>query len=342
MRYTGKIIVLAFPDTYVKMSTEFICKVLPLLGLGTKHYIKAGHAALVLIHNKTGEAFYYDFGRYVTPPAQGRVRGKNTDAELEIPFKAIIDAKNELENLDDFLLWLDAHPQKTHGSGRLLASVCDDIDFNKANTYIKNIQNRGSIPYGVFEKEGSNCSRFVTDTILAATNNTKITRRLKFNKLFTPSTVGNVEKAATKRIVFQVYNGIVQQFTGTALKENLTNYFDKKNVPSIHTVAQENPKVLIPSHWHTLNGTGSTSYFEILNEPSLPEDHFRIKRYNDLLQQDFDGVYTASNFNVQEAYRFTYDSHCAFCHVIQNNQKIKLSVVASYSEFSSLRKEHSA
>ncbi len=98
MKYTGKIIVLAFPDTFVKMSTEFICKMLPLVGLGTREYIKAGHAALALIENETGKSRYFDFGRYVTPPGHGRVRGANTDAELIIPFEAEIDTDENLLN----------------------------------------------------------------------------------------------------------------------------------------------------------------------------------------------------------------------------------------------------
>ncbi len=53
---TGKLIVLAFPDTFVTVTNEWLCKFLPLVGLGTKEYIKAGHAALVLVENKTGNA----------------------------------------------------------------------------------------------------------------------------------------------------------------------------------------------------------------------------------------------------------------------------------------------
>ena len=88
------------------MSDELLVKLLPLVGLGTGNYIKAGHAALVLIENKTGKATYYDFGRYITPKGYGRVRGQNTDVELAIPFKAKIK-NDQLKNLDQFLLWLD-------------------------------------------------------------------------------------------------------------------------------------------------------------------------------------------------------------------------------------------
>lgn len=334
MKYTGKIIILAFPDTYVQMSTEFICKLLPLVGLGTREYIKAGHAALVLVNNSTGEAKYFDFGRYVTPPAHGRVRGANTDAELTVPVTACFDKNDKLKNIEEFLIWLDANPKKTHGSGRLLASVCDEIDYDAAFNYIVNLQARGSIPYGVFEKTGSNCSRFVTDTILAATKNDKIIRRLKFNKLFTPSTVGNVEKAATGNPVYEVYDGKVNEFSGSALKENLINYFDKKRVPSKKRAVSK-PKIDIPAHFQKLNGTGSAAYFEIVSAEKLPKNHFRIKRYNEDLEQDFDGVYTSPVFNISEAYTFVYDSHCYYCHVEQNGKKIKLKNVAGYEKFNS-------
>jgi hypothetical protein len=337
LKYTGKIIALAFPDTYVRGSTELICKLLPYLGLGTKQYIKAGHAALLLIENKTGSVRYFDFGRYITPPGHGRVRSAETDAELLIDFKAIIDAKGALQNIDEMLQWLDASPRKTRGSGRLLASVCDTINFERAETFILNLQERGSIPYGVFEKEGSNCSRLVAESLLNATDDTHIIKRLKFNKLFTPSTVGNVEIAATNGVVYEVFDGKIKHFKGTALKENLTNYFDKKNLP----VLGPHNKLIIPGHWHELKGIGSTAYFEVV--PSdLPKHHFRIKRFNEFLDLDFDGVYLSSDFNIKESYIVTYDSHCKFCHVLQGNKKIKMNCVGDFSMFNSSKKVHSA
>lgn len=337
MKYTGKIIALAFPDTYVKGSTELICKFLPYVGLGTKQYIKAGHAALLLIENKTGSVRYFDFGRYITPLGQGRVRSAETDAELLMDFKAIIDDKGALENIDEMLRWLDSSPRKTRGSGRLLASVCDTINFEKAETFILNLQERGSIPYGVFEKEGSNCSRLVAESLLEATDATHIIKRLKFNKLFTPSTVGNVEIAATNGVVYEVFDGEIKHFKGTALKENLTNYFDKKNIP----VLGPQPKLIIPEHWHVLKGIGSTAYFEVV-PCELPKHHYRIKRFNEFLDLDFDGVYVSSDFNAKATYTVTYDSHCKFCHVLQGNKKIKMNCVGDFSMFSSSKKVHSA
>jgi hypothetical protein len=340
VRNNGKIIVLAFPDTFVTHSNEWICKLLPLVGLGTKAYIKAGHAAMILVENETGNMQYFDFGRYVTPDGYGRVRGAITDVELEIPFAASISKNGGLTNLDKILIWLDAHPQKTHGEGRLLASVCDFIDFEKAQDFIQNLQKRGSVPYGAFEKSGSNCARFVTDTILTATSEQKIIKALNFNKKFTPSTVGNVEKAALSNDVYQIVNGDVQLFKGTAFKENLKNYFSRKKVNELILVL--NYTNTIPSTAQKLSGIGSNAWFELTSEERLPLHHFRIRRYNDLGNVDFDGVFVSEVFDTNMSFQFTYDSHCDFCHVLQDSKKIKLKKVATFASFSLSRTMHSA
>ncbi|MFT4847680.1 MAG: hypothetical protein ACI83B_000201 [Sediminicola sp.] len=333
---TGKIIVLAHPDTFVKVTDEWICRFLPLVGLGTREHIKAGHAALVLIENKTGDSFYYDFGRYVTPAGYGRVRGANTDAELELPITAKFTNSNSLKNLDEFLLWLDSNPQKTHGDGRLLASVCDIVDFKLAQKHIISLQKRGSVSYGAFSKTECNCSRFVTDTILAATKEKGLRKALKFNKLFTPSTVGNVEKAATTAVVFQVLEGVITEFNNSAFKENLKNYFHKKKPEK-----KEKQLPKLPKRAQRLEGIGSSAWFELLTE-KLPLNHFRIRRYNECHEVDFDGVYMASEvFDSSMPFRFTYDSHCEYCHIIQSNKNVKFEKVASFANFNSLQKAHS-
>lgn len=322
MKYTGKIIVLAFPDTFVQYSDESSVKFLLALGLGKNNYIKAGHAAFVLIENKTGVAEYYDFGRYITPKGHGRVRSAVTDIELEIPFKAIITPDSKLSNLEDFLLWLEANPKKTHGDGRLVASVCDYINYEKARNHVLSIQNMGSIPYKAFGKTGSNCSRIVTDTILRSTDLIKIKRPLLRNKLFTPSPLGNVEKAALGSPIYQVENGYLQVYTGSVFKENLTNYFDKK-IPKEKTgnVKKQSNNL---DRAHFLSGTGSSAYF-ILKE-SLEEDVFEITRYTEYGEEDFKGLFVAkeTKLNPRQEYRFIYDSNCLYCYVEQNGNKIRL------------------
>jgi len=343
LKNTGKILVLAFPDTFVTMSTEFICRILPLVGLGTKEYIKAGHAALVLIENETGKVEYFDFGRYVTPKGHGRVRSANTDAELKVPFTAKINESGTLENLNDILLWLNANPKKTHGEGRLLASICNGIDHELAREYILQLQDRGSVPYGAFDKTGSNCARFVTDTIIAATDEKAIIKALKINKIFTPSTVGNVEKAASEKKVYQVVNGKIETFKGSALNENLKNYFDKDK-PAIDTTTVVDKPCLttIRSSVQKLEGTGCSAWFELTNEPTLPKNQYRIRRYNEDHALDFDGIYVSNTFDLSKEYTFTYNSHCAFCHVLQEGTIIKLDNIGEFSAINLQQKVHSA
>ncbi|KZS40873.1 hypothetical protein AWE51_24685 [Aquimarina aggregata] len=324
MNYTGKIISLAFPDTFVKHSDESSTKVLLALGMGKHNYIKAGHAALVLIENKTGLAEYYDFGRYITPPGFGRVRSAVTDVELEIPFKAIIDSEGSLSNIEDFLIWLERHPEKTHGSGRMIASVCDYVDYTGAKEFVIGMHAKGSIPYKAFGKDGSNCSRIVTDTILAGTDNIKIKKPLLRNKKFTPSPLGNVEKAAANNPIYQVINGEIKMYVGSVLKENLTNYFDK-NIPK---PSEENlkdlPEFLKDAHF--LSGTGSCAYFNI--EATEQEMVFEIKRYTQDGLEDFRGLFkTQEMFDIRQEHKFVYDSNCLYCHIQQQGRKIRFDLI---------------
>lgn len=338
----GKIIVLAFPDTFVKMSDDWLCRLLPFVGLGTREFIKAGHAALVLIENRSGNARYYDFGRYVTPTGHGRVRSAISDVELRLPFNAELNTNGNIENLQDFLVWLAGNPQKTHGEGRMLASICDEIDFDKAEEYILALQNKGSMPYSAFNKDGSNCSRFVTETILASTINQKIIKKLNFNKRFTPSTVGNVEKSATDGKIYLVANGNISNYSGSAFRENISNYFHR-NRETLNGHSNEklvNNSMHVPANAQKLDGIGSSAWFEMV-QMCNPEN-FRIKRYNAKGYQDFDGIYhTPEIFDINNLYCFTYDSHCSVCHIIQNGKQIKFRMVSEYSEINSYNMAHS-
>ena len=335
---TGKLILLAFPDTYVKTSDEWKCKLLPLVGLGTFKEIKAGHAAMVLIENKTGKANYYDFGRYVTPKGFGRVRSIETDAELEIPIKAQLIGNGPLDNLDKFLRWLEANPGKTHGSGRMIASVCEEINFEKAQSYILNLQNCGNVPYRAFGEKGSNCARFVTETILAATENKEISKELNRIKKFTPSPIGNAAIAASSEI-YEVLNGVIVTYNGSILKENLTNYFHRRKT----TKAIERKQLpTLPKNAQKVTGTGSNAWFTIKQEEGF-KNLYKIKRYNDLHQLDYVGLFEAeTDFDIHSNYHFIHGSHCAQCMVLQNNVEILFAKVQTCPDFAELQKVLSA
>lgn len=157
MNNTGIILTLAYPDTVVMVADEWYSPLLHFIGVGKKNYVKAGHAACVLINKATGFLEYYDFGRYITPQPNGRVRGRQTDYELDFPLKADIENK-VIKNLDDILLYLANNPKKTHGDGKLIASVCTKVEYDKAKSHIKKLMDKGSFRYAAFKNIADICS----------------------------------------------------------------------------------------------------------------------------------------------------------------------------------------
>ncbi|NNK40334.1 MAG: hypothetical protein HKP45_06755, partial [Winogradskyella sp.] len=94
------------------VADEWYSPFLKYFGIGKKNYVRAGHAALVLIDKNTGHLEYHDFGRYITPEPYARVRGQLTDAELQFPLTASIK-NGKIENLEELLTFLATHPKLT-------------------------------------------------------------------------------------------------------------------------------------------------------------------------------------------------------------------------------------
>ncbi len=321
---TGKIIPIAFPDTFVCYGSEAVqLKLFPKVGLGNRGYIKAGHAILVLIENSTGNIQYFDFGRYVTPPKMGRVRSAKTDADLHIPLKAIITESGEIQNLEEILLWLGNHPEKTHGDGRMVASVCHEVNYEKAINYLTHLQDQGSIPYLAFSNStGSNCSRLVTDTLIRSGNNKRTVKKLKRNNKFTPSPLGNVKYGAAGGEIYNVFNGKISLYSKSILKENLTNYFDP-NAPVKSGIPLPKQK----GKAQLLSGIGASAYFEII--ATELQNQYIIKRYTSKFEKDFEGLFTVDNsgFNITKPYQFIFDSNCNYCHISQADTIYKFDVI---------------
>lgn len=328
---TGKIIPIAFPDTFVHYSDEFVLNyIFPFLGLGRKKYIKAGHTLLLLIENKTGLIQYFDFGRYVTPKGKGRVRSGNTDAELQIPIKAEIEGER-IVNLKEILIWLESQPEKTHGTGRMVASVCDAIDYDKAYGFLSGLQNQGSVPYMTFGNTGSNCSRLVADTLISSLTDDAKVNKLKKNSLFTPSPLGNIKITSTIEHMYSVLDGEVSYYTGSILKENLTNFFDPK-IPDIPNRKLEERV----GKAQLLTGVGSNAYFKI----EALEGGYQISRYDDFLNIDFKGEFSVddTSFNIEKEYQFIHDSNCEYCHIEQGDKVYRFDVIKTSAKLLSQNK----
>jgi len=333
MTNSGIILTLAYPETIVMVADEWYSPFMRYLGIGKKNYVRAGHAALVLIDKTTGILEYHDFGRYITPIPNGRVRGRETDHELEFPIKAQI--KNDtIINLKDILEFLATNPKLTHGDGKLIASVCNVIDYDKARSHITRMQNRHFIRYAAFIKDGCNCARFVTDSLIASVTDFKIKTRLKKSKRFTPSTIGNVVIADTENHVYEVSEtGKVSEYQSSVQKDNRRYFLDRLKQYEPNFIGTLEPKhIEVKSHhaqW--LDGIAAGAWFELHITDVIHE--YRFRRVSPNGNIDVDGLYKVDNenFNYQEAYIFVHYSNCAFYHIKQREIIYRFDLIRKLS-----------
>jgi hypothetical protein len=330
------IVILAFPDVVVRIANgELISKLWPLFGVGGQQKVMAGHAAMLLISKDSGKVSYFDFGRYITSDKHGRVRSDETDNEVHIPIKAKVHA-DQILNLDKLLLFLDSHPEKTHGEGRMLVGVNSEISYEKAIGYIEALQDRGEVPYGAFLKDGSNCARFVTDTILASTSNKKIIRSLKISYLVTPSPVSNVLKGSSDvQVRYEVKDQKIKKYVNTSLfREYKNSLFSKvpQNIDEIGSL-EPNLKEYQSFNGQWLGGIGSGAWFELSKKYGETNLFLiTIRNWKGHIQSEGEFYSLDSGFLVGESFEFQYGSNSKQCSVKQNGKlfffkKAVLSVV---------------
>lgn len=330
----GIILTLAYPETIVSHAEEWYSMFLPYLFVGGKKHIRAGHAALVLIDKTTGVLEYHDFGRYITSSPNGRVRGRETDFELNFPINAEIE-NGKIKNLDDILKFLATHPKLTHGDGKLYASVCDAIDYQSARTHITKMQEQGFIRYAAFIKQACNCARFVTDSLIAGLTDNTIKTNLIKSKRFTPSTIGNVVLADTENHTYLVSeDGIVGTFKSTVAKENRRFFLDtlKTYKPSLVGTLKPKHNDVKAEHAQWLGGIAAGAWFEIYDIGSVTTYRFRrISPYGNI---DCDGIYNIDNtgFDLQLGYAFVHYSNCRFFHIEQQGTQYRFDFQKVYTE----------
>ena len=315
------IITLAYPETVVRVSDEWFLQYMRFFGIGKKDYVRAGHAAFVLIQKETGHLEYYDFGRYITPIPTGRVRSKETDHELDFPLEAILK-HGQIENLNNILKFLATHPNFTHGTGTLYASVCDEVNYENAKKHISEMQEQMFIRYAAFLREATNCARFVTDALIAGITNSKIKKKLIKSKWFTPSPIGNVVLADSKNLVYKVSEtGKISTFNSSVNKTHRQLFLDrlKDHKPNLEGTLKAKNGFEIHDRAQWLPGIGCGAWFELhdLNH----EIEFRFRRVSPFGNVDVDGIYKISEngFDITSEYAFTHHSNCKFFHVKQND-----------------------
>lgn len=324
------ILTLAYPETIVRVSDEWYSPYLRFLGIGKKNYLRAGHAALLLVDKTTGDLEYYDFGRYITPQPMGRVRSKETDAELTFPFKAELTSKT-IKNLDVILKFLATQPKLTHGEGTLYASVCEDVDYDKAKAFIKTMMDKHLIKYAAFEKKASNCARFVTDTLIASTTNPKVRKRLKRSKWFTPSTVANVVNADTIGRVYKVdSDGKIGLMDASVWEIHKACFLDRLEEFEPNFQGALFPKHLdiVADHAQWLPGLAAGAWFELHKTKS--HNIFKFKRISPHGNIDVEAFFEVKQkgFDYHTEYRFVHYSNCMFFHIKQNENIFRFEKIS--------------
>lgn len=319
MDNTGIILTMAYPETIVMVADEWYSPFLRYLGIGKKDYLRAGHAALVLIDKSTGVLEYHDFGRYITPEPTGRVRGKETDNELNFPLFANIK-NDKIVNLNEILEFLATQPKLTHGDGKLVVSICNAINYEKARKHITEIQNKHFIRYAAFIKNACNCARFVTDSLIASVTNSKIKKALINSKWFTPSTVGNVLLADTENHIYEVtQHGKISEFEGSQKSENLRCFLDRLKDHKVNLVGTIKPKQnkVKAEHAQWLSGIAAGAWFELYETEN--ESDYRFRRVSPYGNIDCDAVFRIDDisFDYNLPYEFVHYSNCKFFNVKQ-------------------------
>ena len=185
----GYVAVISWPDTLCRQASAWYDPILKLIRINKGGYYKVGHSAMVLIDKTSGECKYFDFGRYHTPTGYGRVRDAITDSELKLTSIVDFDS-NGIPDLDMLTIEL-AKKEACNGTGDPVLSVTR-VDYNNVIDQIKVFQKRVFIPYGPFVRNGTNCSRFVRDSVVAGLDEPLLKFMLKYPWTYTPSPTGLV------------------------------------------------------------------------------------------------------------------------------------------------------
>jgi len=309
-RFTGFAIAIAWPETYCKQPGYWYDKLLNAFGIGKNHYYRVGHGALVLIDSQNKNCHYFDFGRYHAPFQHGRVRSAQTDHALAIKTKAQISANSEIiTNLSEILTELQLNAE-CHGEGNLHASYCT-INFQKAFSKARQLQQQSPIPYSPFKSKATNCSRFVNTSIIAGQPKWKYSLKLKYFVPLTPTPLNNVNSLDNRTILPKMLGNV--PFYPVKI-------IDKSVLKDLLPQPQRNVNIPETAQW--LSGEGAGSWFNIKQD----NEKYLISRYNQDGEIECEGRFEVSDnvaFNISLPYRFIHLSNCDINRIHQDNRVLE-------------------
>lgn len=325
--WDGILVILAYPEEMVSMIPKWYKKPMEWVGMVKNNKISAGHAACILIHKSTGELYYADFGRYITPFGYGRTRTKLTDPEVEFDFEVEINDKGILVNKTKLLQHIYQQPSKTHGGNVMYASFNEKIDYEKCRNFIDDLNYSGSIIYDPFKSDASNCSRFVYDALLAGMTEKKDQNRLQRKSIVTASPLGNVFFGSQSK-PYRIKNGKLKQINGgsiTTIIQYLFKYSEEDNHEHDFTPEE---------HMHFLGGVGDQAYFYFSDVSKADQGLFKAVRTNPKGEQIFEYTYRLADqgFDVQKEYQFVHDCNALWLTVKQGDKTYRFERVFQAKE----------
>ncbi|MGL5015649.1 MAG: DUF6695 family protein [Bacteroidales bacterium] len=326
------LIVMAYPEAIVRTTPSLYSEILPYLGMGVPGRIRAGHACMVIVKEGSSEFEYFDFGRYITPDGYSRVRGKDSDPETKVDVIAQWDGKHLL-NVEELLQWLHDHPEKTHGSGDLYASVSEIVNYERVKEYIEEIQQRELLPYGPFVKNGSNCSRFVTGAMYHGILDEDVQQDIELTCTFTPSVLANVEAANTYDYYYVVDKDGVSKLDNSLFVTQMDLLFDggEGYAPYSSEGSLTTPSdIKAEEEWHWLGGIGSGAWYEV--EETDMHNVFNVSQYNSHGKREFSSNFVANttdSVELENDFRVIYPAHFRTVTLKIGNDTIRLNRIRS-------------
>lgn len=326
----GIILPLAWPEGLVPSNHQKYDRYMSWFNLCKNGFYKVGHAAMLLVNTDTGEVYYYDFGRYIAEPRRyGRIRSVKTDAELVFTISAEC-RKGEITNLDEILKYTASHPH-THGKGKLYAGLCRGYHFEEVYDHIERQQSRGLIKYGAFTIGGTNCSRFVAQT-MAAFSNVVDKVKILYPWYGTPSPLGNIFKSHDRQM-YVVENGHinkedVSQFSKqfSVLKNKILFNKHDTEVPHIKESRKgafqpkKKPEFLTAeAQW--IGGVGAGAWHELLDIQPRSVRFRRTQENGHIdIEETFHGTFPGTALDAEKGYEFLPGTTCAKLLLRQNGQ----------------------
>lgn len=316
MRSRGAIITLAYPDIFVRATEGRYNWLLSKVGIVNSGYVRAGHAAVLFVF-ADGSIEYADFGRYITPQYKGRCRTKLTDPDVLLDMKAEFTDEGQISNLEEILLFIRSRPDITHGQGEMCAGVhyFDDISNPYTNTRILSL--KGSVDYGPWTMQGTNCSRFVWSRLWEATFSLKFKLRLLVR--FFPSPMPNdLVMLARPEDRFVVKSSKLLPFS-IGKWPMWMRLFEKPSSEHFLYVAHGS---LHEGKGTLLKSFGAAAWFSI---DRVSEDGLYISRRDERGNHVFSHWYQRPiNFDPTLPYRFVFDCNAHVCHVLQEGKRLRL------------------